>query len=215
MATTQQPRTSRGPSQSGPDPASRGLLLIVVAVALGAILLLRGGVIGFDSDDSGVDIGSGSDNEAAATSSTAPTTAPPPSTVAPAEVKVVAANGAGITGFAGKAAEFLATQGYTQVGRTDATQPATVSAVYWAAGFEGNAQAIATSLGVPEAQVKQLGPGEQLAEVQDPNTGVVVVLASDVEGKVTGTESTTTASGGGAASTSSTVSGQATTTTRP
>lgn len=203
-------------------------MLIAVAVVLGAILLLKGGMVGFDSDSSGVDIGSGSDR-AAAPSSTAPTTAAPPSAVAPAQVKVVAANGTTINGFAGKAAEYMATQGYTQVTKTQATAPATATTVYWAAGFEGNARAIATALGLPASQVQQLAPGQQVAQTQDATTGVAVVLGPDVQGKLTGAATTTvaggntattTVAGGGTATTipgktTTTAAGKATTTAKP
>ena len=44
-------------STGGSDPAARGLILVVVAVVLGAILLAAGGTVGFDADDTAVDIG--------------------------------------------------------------------------------------------------------------------------------------------------------------
>src|SRR6476620_3714491 len=49
MTTTQRPRTPRRSSPApGPNPANRGLLLVGIAVAIGLILLIKSGGIGFD-----------------------------------------------------------------------------------------------------------------------------------------------------------------------
>ena len=49
MSESRQPQRRSAPS--GADPAARGLILVVVAVALGAILLAAGGKVGFDKDE--------------------------------------------------------------------------------------------------------------------------------------------------------------------
>ena len=90
MASSQRSRQRRS-APSGPDPAARGIILVVVAVVLGAILLAAGGTVGFDQDDESVDIGEGGSGDGT-TETTAPaeTTTSAPVTVAPSEVAVVA-----------------------------------------------------------------------------------------------------------------------------
>lgn len=185
----------RGP-QSGSDPAARGLILVVVAVALGAILLAAGGTVGFDTDEKGVDIG---DKGSEVTETTEPTdvtepTEAPPQTVPPAEVAVVAANGAGISGLAGKTTEFLATQGYSNATATDAPADVATTVVYFAEGFQPNAAAIATLFSLPPEQVQPL-PAEPVANDQPPEAAIVVVTGPDAEAIVSGTAPTTTAPG--------------------
>ena len=178
MASTQRPRSSRRPS-SNSDPASRGLILIVVAIVLGAILLWKGGAIGFDSDGSAVAIGDGGGDP---TETTAPaettTTEATNTTVAPASVKVVAANGAGVAGLAGNASDFLVAQGYTSTSATDAVASADITKVYAAEGFEGNAEVIAGLFKVDASTIEPI-PAEPLATEQPSDTGIVVVLGPD------------------------------------
>lgn len=188
MSESRQPQRRSAPS--GADPAARGLILVVVAVALGAILLAAGGTVGFDQDDTTVDIG---DNGGEVTETTEPpteTTVAPPVTVAPADVAVVAANGAGISGLAGTTTEFLATQGYSNATATDATADVALTVVYFADGFQPNAAAIATLMGLPPEQVQALPP-DPVATDQPADAGVVVVIGPDAEAVVAGAAATT------------------------
>ena len=190
-------RSQRRSEPSGTDPAARGLILVVVAVALGAILLAAGGSVGFDSDSKGVDIGdNGGDGSEVTdtttpTDDTTPTSAAPPVTVAPADVMVVAANGAGISGLASSTTAFLATKGYSSSTATDATADATATTVYFAEGFQPNAAALATLFSVPPEQVQPL-PAEPVASEQPPEAAVVIVLGPDAEPVVAGGGATTT-----------------------
>ncbi len=185
MATTQRPRTPRRP-QTNSDAASRGLILVAVAIVLGAILLWKGGAIGFDSDGSNVEIGEGADP----TETTVPvedttTTEPPNVTVAPAQVKVVVANGAGVSGLAGMTTDFLATQGYTNSVATDALAQVAATQIYAATGFEGNATVIAGLFGVDPATVQPI-PAEPLVGDQPTDAGVIVVIGPDAQATVSG-----------------------------
>ena len=210
MTTTQRPPRSprKASSAPGPNPANRGLLLVVIAVAVGLILLVKGGGIGFDTDKENVDIGSGTSTQA---SSTTVTTVPAPAvTVAPASVKVVSANGSGVSGLAGKTATFLGTAGYTQVVSTDAVTPTQQTVVYFAQGFEANAKSIAEMLGLAPTQVQPLAAGAKLAKNQPADSGIVMVLGPDVQAKVTGAAPTTAAAG----QTTTTAKGQTTTTAK-
>ncbi|MCP4435963.1 MAG: LytR C-terminal domain-containing protein [Actinomycetia bacterium] len=186
----------RRPAPSGPDPASRGFILVIVAVVLGAILLAAGGTVGFDQDDQSVDIGEGGESS----DTTAPaddTTTTVPTTVAPADVPVLAANGAGISGLAGDTAAFLAAQGYTNqpTDPTDAIADVSLTVVYYAEGFQPNATAVASLFGLPPEQVQPI-PAQPLVDGQPAGVGVIVVVGPDAQGVVSGTgETTTTAAG--------------------
>jgi len=195
MASPQRSRQRRS-APSGPDPAARGIILVVVAVVLGAILLAAGGTVGFDQDDESVDIGEGGAGEGGAGEGATETTAPTetatsaPVTVAPSQVAVVAANGAGISGLAGQSADFLATQGYTNTAATDALADTAQTVVYYVDGFQPNAVAIAGAFGLPETQVQPL-PAEPVAGDQPDTTAVVVLLGPDAEAAVSGAGTTT------------------------
>lgn len=193
MASPQRSKQRRS-APSGPDPAARGIILVVVAVVLGAILLAAGGSVGFDQDDASVDIGEGGGGGDGTTETTAPaeTTTSAPVTVAPSEVAVVAANGAGISGLAGETATFLATQGYNNTSATDAINDSAQTVVYYVDGFQPNAAAIAATLGIPASQVQPL-PAEPVASDQPEGTAVVVLIGPDAQAVVSG--STTTAPG--------------------
>ena len=202
MTTTQRPRPQR-PSAPAPNPASRGLILVAVAVVLGAILLIKGGGIGFETDDTDVQLNQ-SDNTAAPVESTTTTTEATSSTsVPPASLKVVALNGAGVNGYAGQAQQFLSVAGYTATTAATSATPAETTVVYYAPGFEADAAAIAGLLGLEPTAVQPLPEDTQLAREAanfPADTNVAVVLALDVqntiEGSAAAVETTTTTATG-------------------
>jgi len=217
MTTTQRPRTPRRSSPApGPNPANRGLLLVGIAVAIGLILLVKSGGIGFDSDDENVDIGQGASGSEQTTTTATPTTAPVV-TVAPATVKTFVANASNGADdkLGSKTANFLKASGYTQisVAAKNATQPATQTVVYFGQGFENNAKAIATSLGLPPTQAQPLAADAKFAADQPADAGLVVIAAVDIKPQVdagaAAGQTATTAAGG---QTTTTVAGQTTTT---
>jgi len=220
MTTTQRPRPPRQ-APPGPNPASRGLILVVVAVLLGAILLFKGGGIGSQTDATDVEIGTGGGGET--TETTAPEVTTPSSSVAPAALQVVVLNAAGENGFAAKGAAFLNLAGYPNVGAETAAAPAASTAVYFAPGYEGDAQAIAglLSVGTVQPMPDPATMGKAAADVP-PTTNVVVVLGPDVKPVIdaaTTAPTTTVApaagSAGGGTATASTIppgGGQTTTT---
>jgi hypothetical protein len=222
MTTTQRPRPPRQ-APPGPNPASRGLILVVVAVLLGAILLFKGGGIGSQTDATDIEIGSGGGGGGETTESTitAPTT--PSSSVAPAALQVVVLNAAGENGFAAKGAAFLNLAGYPNVGAETAAAPATTTTVYFAPGYEGDAQAIAglLSVGTVQPLPDPATLGKAAADVP-PTTNVVVALGPDVKPVIDAatTPTTTAAPAGGStggAATPSTIpaaGGNQTTTTK-
>ena len=215
MTTTQRPRPQR-PSAPAPNPASRGLILVAVAVVLGAILLIKGGGIGFDQDGEALTIDSGGDDTAAEVTTTT-TTAAPSTSVAPAELTIVALNGAGINGYAASAQQFLSVAGYSSTTAATAATQTQSTIVYFAPGFEADAVAVAGLLGLDATSVQPLPEGTQLARNAadvPADTDVVVLLGPDVQNVIGGaaaTGSTTTIAGSGTSGTAG--SGSATTTT--
>lgn len=107
------------------------------------------------------------DTEAPA--STTSTTTLPPSPPA-ADVVVVAVNGAGTSGLAGRTRDELVFFGFTQTRVTDATQLVDETFVYYVEGFEAAASDVAGILGLgvdrirPIAEVPDYGaePGDQV-----------------------------------------------------
>ena len=217
MTTTQRPRQQR-PSAPAPNPATRGLILVAVAVVLGAILLIKGGGVGFDepSDDLQIDA---SGDEATASTTTTTEPAAPSTSVAPTALKVVALNGAGFNGYAGKAQQFLSVAGYTSTTAITAAAQVPTTTVYYAPGFEADAAAIASLFGLPETSVQAMPtPPNSLAKdaAEFPaDTNVAVVLGPDVQGTVDkgAGGATTTTIAGDTTTTSGSSSGGATTTT--
>lgn len=201
MTTTQRPRQRR-PEAPQSDPFMRGVILVAVAVVLGAILLVKGGGIGFERDEElTID-----DGEQPAAESTTTTAAPVPSTsVPPASLPIVALNGAGLDGYAASAQRFLSVAGYTSTSAATALNQASATVIYFAPGYEADAAAVAELFGLDIASVQPLAEDVQLA--RDPadvpaTTAVVVLLSADVQNLLEAsgaTTTTTTLVGGGTA----------------
>jgi len=201
MTTTQRPRPQR-PSAPAPNPASRGLILVAVAIVLGAILLTKGGGIGFETDDTDVQLEQTENGAPPAEATTTTAEATPATSVPPASLKVVALNAAGVNGFAGQAQQFLSVAGYTTTTAATAATPAEITAVYFAPGFEADAAAIAGLFGLEPTVVQPLPEGTQLAREAanfPAETNVAVVLGPDVQntigGAATAAATTTTVPG--------------------
>ena len=94
---------------------------------------------------------------------------------APANVTVLVANGSGKSGVAATNATKLKTAGYTKVDTTNSPTTAK-SAVYYAAGAQADAQAVATALGLDPSVVAAMPspPPVDLA-----GATVLVVIGSD------------------------------------
>lgn len=217
MTTTQRPRPQR-PTAPAPNPASRGLILVAVAVVLGVILLIKGGGIGFETSDEQLDIDAGGGAATTADSTTTTTTAAPSTSVAPAQLSVVLLNGAGINGYAASAQQFLSVAGgYTSTTAATAASQTASTIVYYAPGYEADAAAIAALFGLDASAVQPLPEGTQLArDAADvpADSNVVVLLGPDVQNVIeaSGASGSTTTVAGGAGAGGSTASTTTTTT---
>lgn len=209
MNSTQRPRPPRRASEPNP-PVFLGVILVVVAVAFGAILLVKGGGIGYEDDVKDVKIETGTKDQAPTT--TAPTeTSPPVTSVPAAELKIAVLNGAGKNGFAAAGVTFLSVAGYPNATPGNSASQVTTTTVYFAPGFEADAKAVAALLSIGEVKPMPAEPLGKSATDVGADTGVVVVLGPDVEGIISATK--TDGSGSGTTSGTSTGSGATTTTT--
>lgn len=204
------PRSAAGDTfgRSSGIQTGRGAALLAGAVLLGVVLLNA-------ADDPPPD------RVSAATSDTTPSevtsstgvvttvvTLPPR---APADVKVIAANGTDVKGVARKATDQLKAAGYNVLSPTDA-QKVTASAVYFVGDYMREAEAVATNLALPPESVTALPTPPPLADARGAT--VVVVVGPELAQRLSGSTSATTAAG---ATTSSTAAGAAasTSTTKP
>jgi hypothetical protein len=171
-------------AKSAGGAAGRGLLLIAIAVIVGVLLLRNGfddngGSASAPVTDGGSTETTVSTNTTAAgggsTDSTAATTAP--SVRPPNQVKVFVANGAGIQGAAGKAADTLKAAGYVAVAGNSPNRVQTTT-VYYTEGFQAEAQAVAASLGAPAEAVQPMPTPPPVADIQGAQ--VLVVLGPDI-----------------------------------
>lgn len=198
------------------NAATRGVVLIVVAVVIGIVVI----VSGLDRDDV-IDVG----DEASDTTTTAPTTETTPSTTeatttteaptdtTPAEdVKIVVANASGgVAGLAGTTKDqILVPAGYAaeNIETVDAS-PVSTTTIFYTEGNEANAAALATLMSVPGAQVQPM-PDPPPVEVGEAD--ILIMLGPDSgsaesdgtqgttdPGGTGGSESTTTSQSPGAA----------------
>lgn len=191
----------------------RGVILLAVAVVIGIVLL--NATDGAPPGSRVVAASAKRDTKHAATPSTT-TTVPPPTTVpapahAPNTVKVIIANATGATGAGKKAADVLRPQAYNLLAPVNAPNtPA--SSVFFTPGYDKDAGAIATALGLGLATVKPLATPPPIADTKGAN--VIVVLGADQAAKYgTAAAPTTTAAKAATASTTTTAKSAATTTT--
>jgi hypothetical protein len=153
------------------------VLLIAAAVIVGLLLLGKG----LDSDDGG-DVAAGASGTTTSTSSASQSTTlttATPQPHQPAQVKVLVANGAAVTGAASSANNTLIAKGFNALSPTNAPTVTTTS-VYFAAGYQADATAIAQQLGAPAAGVHPM-PTPPPLDVKGAN--VLVVLGPDVAKK--------------------------------
>ena len=193
--------------RSAGGAALRGAVLLAIAVILGIVLLQSA-----DDNDAfdPVTAGNGDDGEEVAVDTTLasePTTTTLPVRPA-AEVKVLAANGTGVRGLAGRYKDQLRAAGYNALAPTDASKkPQSTSTVFFAAGYEGDARAVARLLQITTVTAMPNPP--PVASLQSAN--VVVVIGED---KAPASSTSTTLKRGSAATTTTVARRSTTTTTR-
>jgi hypothetical protein len=181
--TQSSPRGRRTPAPAT-TTATRGVIVVVVAAFIGFILLLKGGG-GAAEGAPAADL----PKVTATPTTVTPTSSSPPSTEVPAaQLRVLVANGTQTKGLAAKTAVPLKSKGFPLVTTADATQQATTSQVYFVAGSEGDAKAVAAALGLPSARVAPMPATPPVASLG--SNKVLVLLGPDAPGAVVATTTT-------------------------
>ncbi|MDP6867337.1 MAG: LytR C-terminal domain-containing protein [Acidimicrobiales bacterium] len=204
-------RGGLGPSNAAAAP--RAFLLIAVAVVIGLVLLWKGldstpgtvapagapVVVESPIDESTNDLGSGtfvdetrvaggdtSSDQPATTEVPVPTTTEdlfPEPTFAPNEVKVLVANGSGVSGAAGKVTDMLTPLGWAMESPANASKAST-SGIYYKTGYAHNARLIQDHFGEDPSILSQFPtgglamPDASLDRVD--NADIVIILGSDL-----------------------------------
>jgi len=198
-----------GPSNAAAMP--RAALLIGVALAIGLLLLWKGlddspvaadrqapaltdDVTVEDPDAGGADPavvttepveGEPADANVVAPTSVAPTTTEalfPTPTHDPNEVKILVANGSGVSGAAGKVSDMLSPLGWTMESPANADKTGTTR-VYYRSGYQADARKIVEHFGEIPSLLEKMPTGglgvPAKAEERVANAHIVVILGSD------------------------------------
>jgi len=163
----------------------RGALLLAIAVVLGVVLLNR--------FDNGTDPFAQSLTASGKATTTTTTAAPPVTTTtaataaprlrAPADVKVLPANGTGVNRFGARVGDELKKSGFNVLSAVDSTtKGVTTSAVYSTAGYEADAADVAAKLGLPPSAVQAATPPVKSGDLRGAN--VIVVAGADLSGRL-------------------------------
>ena len=197
--------SQHGYPQQGGSAAGRGIVLVIVAIALGVFLLARG----FDgSDDAADDKSTATDQESngestegpgsgdegdngddtpdsttsTSTTTTTSTTVPPPVTHAANDVRVAAINGKGAPGLAGAAADKLNALGYQTKAKNAVNFGMEMSVIYYQPGYSDDAKAIAVAINAP-VDILNPAPSTILTLIKDPSDvsefNIFILLAED------------------------------------
>jgi hypothetical protein len=157
----------------------RGIALIVVAVVLGVVLLNA-----TDSPEPFVPKVTAADGVTTTSTTEAPDgTASTTATTAvatahkPGDVTVLVVNGSGVKGAAGRVATTVASEGYKLKPPGNTNNPAAASNVYYQAGYEADARAIAAKL-TPAPGVQPMPDPAPVKDLLGAN--VLVVVAADL-----------------------------------
>ena len=163
----------------------RGALLLAIAVILGVTLL--------NTFDDGKDPFAQSLLAAGGKATTTTTVAPPevtttttaaaPTLRAPADVKVLPANGTGVNKFGARVGDELKKSGFNVLSAVDSTtKGVATSVVYSTAGYEADAVDVAAKLGLPPTAVQAIAPPVKAVELRGAN--VIVVAGADLNSRL-------------------------------
>ena len=185
--------TAPSPQKSGGlDANARGLAVLAVAVVVGLLLLMTSGGGGGgtqvsasagDGSVTTIDISDLGDTEPGDVTTTTPdetttsSSTPSDGLRDPGEVKVLVLNGSGLPGVARTTSDTIGEKGYVMQPPGNSAASATTTVVYYADGFQAEAEAVALLIGKSSSAIESMpstspGPGAD-------NANVVVVLGKD------------------------------------
>ncbi|MEZ5381933.1 MAG: LytR C-terminal domain-containing protein [Microthrixaceae bacterium] len=195
-----EPTRSRPPRPPQAN-ASRGVALVAVAVLIGALLIWKNPGTGqvttsqdLHSETSTTQGGGDGESDTSTT-----TTAPSSTSVPIADLKVTVANAAGVSGAAGTIADKLTEAGYQNPAALNGS-PGQPTKVFFDSGYEADAKAVATALGLPETVV-EARPPEIDIEAAGKNAQVIVILGDGFDPENPGAAAGADAAADGSATT--------------
>jgi hypothetical protein len=190
------PRGPQPPGRGAPSPGwspLRALLVLAIAVALGAYLIDLGA--GHHTPVSGASSSSTTGTTTTTTTTTSTTTtttagggSTTTTTTAPAgvhpsaTVKVLVANASQTNGVATYYSQKLATAGWGTLTPVTATTARSTSTIFYAAGQKRDALAVATALGLATSALQPLGG--TVPVLSTAGADIVVVAGNDLASKV-------------------------------
>ncbi len=180
------PPERRGPS----DPAvTRGVIVLIVAALVGIVLLAGSG--SFTAKNASTRSATTTPSPGNVTTTATTTTPPSPTTHQPGQVKVVVLNATGgqIPTAGADNTSKLSPGGYATLPPNDAATAA-ASHVYYKAGYEADAHAIASLLGLPDSTVGPMPSPLPAPDAQPANVAVVIGTDRSAGGTSTGGTST-------------------------
>lgn len=175
MATEPRRRNARAP-QTAQNSPQLGFILVAAAVLVGLLLFAVGGGTEENDDRTAAEQAQGGSD--AAPDSTEPEVTTP-STTPIAQLRLVVANGSRISGRAGATKSKFEPIGYGNVAAVDGTETE-ATYVYFAPGFEADAQTVASTMGLPPDRVQAM-PQPQPLKTPDPSAQVIVLLGKDFD----------------------------------
>ena len=199
---SRRPPSLRGTGDNLGGSSARGIALLAVAVLLG-IFVLNQTDPGSSASQSTDDVSEPATTDLPNEDTTLVPTSAPRAARAPAEVRVLPANGSGVAGLGGRIAERLKASGYTNtLAAINTTRDVPASSVEYNRDFEPEARAVAEALGLSATVVKAM---DSPPVTDTRGADVLVLIGPDLSAAGA---TTTTARG-------TTTTRAATTTTRP
>jgi hypothetical protein len=178
--------------------AVKAVLLVGIAVLIGVIVLHRNAA----GPVTVAAVSSTTTRFAPTTTTPSPATSAPgaPSSTSattaaarpPSSVKVLVANGTDIAGLAGRVATKLRVAGYDTLASTNASVKVQATSVYYAPGYQADAEAVATAIGAPPGAVKAIPAQLPVGSLSGAN--VLVIAGPDISAPAGSTTTTTGAS---------------------
>lgn len=157
--------------------SGRAVLLLALAVVLSVVLLQA-------LDDSPTGLTTTAQESTPAPQEATPaadTPAVAPQVRTPSEVNVLVANGTTVNGAANKVAGRLQPIGYKLLKPGNTATPSTTSVVQYVPGYQAEAQALATSLGISSSAVQAMPNPAPIADLQGAN--VLVIIGNELAGQ--------------------------------